>query len=379
MISDIPESLKTNKDIVPYIVRSNELEDINPIVSYYCKIYVLEHILNKKLHKDDKEVEAFTIHLLDDTELMKTSDDDSLTKVLNDKNLSINVVFSFSLKIFNGCIHELNNYTGAKLALVNKIKACLNFMSLTEVFKNDDIDFSSLTGGKYTSYDEFNKFNKDRIKLLKYNLSKLIKDEIEIKGEQDELDQELQRMESEFKEAEDEEPKEAEDETSKEDLPQETLPSLGSPEIKASSEDPPQFIDSEPEEPVTLPGVPHFSPDDDNDIKLPGAPQFLPHDDLSHINKTSAIHVFEPEKDDPQKKEPPKPQSKPQKKPVHGHAPITKEHINSILDRQESMTKAQKHCKFAVSALNYEDLDTAEKEVLQALEMIRLVKQAGTE
>lgn len=66
--ASIPEELKTNKSITPYIIRSIELTQANPVVSYYCKIYVLEYILTNKLHTTSKEIETFTIELLDDTE-----------------------------------------------------------------------------------------------------------------------------------------------------------------------------------------------------------------------------------------------------------------------------------------------------------------------
>lgn len=137
---------------------------------------------------------------------------------------------------------------------------------------------------------------------------------------------------------------------------------------------------------VSLPGVPHFSPETDlDDIKLPGAPKYLPDDDLSTINKTKSIKIFTPEEETTKKTQKqasesktnpdPKPKPKP-KAAIHApHQDITKENIEIILDKQESIAKVQKHCKFAVSALNYEDLGTAEDELIKGLELLRMLKQ----
>ena len=85
---EVPESLKHNKEVFPYIQRSRELEEINPVISYYCKLYALESIISQKL-TSDKLIEPFVIELLDVTEAAKK--DEELNKVLSDKNISVNV------------------------------------------------------------------------------------------------------------------------------------------------------------------------------------------------------------------------------------------------------------------------------------------------
>lgn len=411
MLPEIPEDIKAHKDIYPFILRSNELEDINPIVSYYCKLYVLDHILNNKLHQTSKSIEGFTIGLLDATESIKNSDDEAITKVLQDKTLSLSVLLNFTLKIFSESLQELSQYTGdkyQKVKLIGKFKACLNFLKLLEIFKNDDIDFSKLTNGKVDTYDLFNKVNKDRMKLLKYNLSKLIKDEI--KGDADELDKELEKLKTDGDTKNDQDDAKEEehggiDEEDHGGIDEEDQDDAGDMKLPET----PKFIDEEgdvklPEAPkfiddtsnnesdtnnaeVKLPGAPHFAPDEENsDIKLPGAPKFLPDDDLSHINKNSSIHVFESKPDKPETSSPPpQPPTGPSSRKSSGvgsrasvkpqHPAITKENIGEILDKQELVAKIQKLCKFAISALNYEDLNTAEKELSDGLEMIKRLKQ----
>mmetsp|Transcript_2850 Transcript_2850/g.2772 ORF Transcript_2850/g.2772 Transcript_2850/m.2772 type:complete len:425 (+) Transcript_2850:84-1358(+) len=418
-LESIPPELKNDKSVVPYVSRSVELETINPIISFYCKIYVLEHILSNKLHTKDKEVEKFTVMLLDETEQLKSTEDESLHKVLNDKTLSLSAVMSFAYQLFNQCLQDLQKYDGTtKPQLVSKFKAGLNFMNLLSIFTNssDAIDYSKLTGGKATDSNSFAELNKSKIKLLKFQLSKILKDQVEVhdQGLEAELDRELEHMGDNGTGVEDDAENSSENKTSDNEL---SLP--GAP--KSINEDAsdnelglpgtPKFIDdnnadetnketkhgdksknneTSNDEDISLPQAPHFPPDDeDDDIKLPGAPKFLPDNDLSHINKSSSIQVFPPAKPDDNSKAnhassnsrshgsysipPSKPTKNNQRaNPQHEH--LTKENVSSIVDKAEQISKIQKHAKFAISALNYDDLDTAERELLQGLELLRAVK-----
>ena len=63
--NSIPEELRSDRNVSPYIHRAIELENVEPIISYFNKIYVLEYILNNKIHTRSKSNEEFTIKLLD--------------------------------------------------------------------------------------------------------------------------------------------------------------------------------------------------------------------------------------------------------------------------------------------------------------------------
>lgn len=423
-LESVPQNLKNDKSVVPYVSRAVELESINPIVSFYCKIYVLEHILTNKLHTKDKDVEKFAVMLLDETEQLKGTEDESLHKVLNDKTLSLSAVMSFAYQIFNQCLQDLQRYDGTtKPQLVSKFKAALNFMNLLSIFTNstDVIDYSKLTGGKATDSGSFAELNKSKIKLLKFQLSKILKDEVAVQddGLEAELDRELENMNDDGKDAdgETEDVASADNELGlpgapkfiNEDTKDNELGLPGTPEFindnsnedesngKNTNEDKDRSNDANEDEDISLPKAPHFSPDDDDegeDIKLPGAPKFLPDNDISHINKSSSIQVFPPGKpeDDnksnhassndrshssssnPPSKSAAKAAAKPQKPTPPQHEHLTKENVSSMVSKADQITKIQKHAKFAISALNYEDLDTAERELLQGLELLRAVK-----
>jgi vacuolar protein sorting-associated protein VTA1 len=427
-LASIPESLKTDKSVSSFIARSIEIAGVNPVVSYYCKLYVLEYILSNKLHTTSKDVERFTIELLDETETLKKDSDESVQQALADKSISLSIVLSFSYKLFNSCLETLSNYTRAvnKQALIGKLRATINFLTILSTFVNGDdstIDWKKLTGGKANTAAEFDNLNKEKIKVIKYQLSKLIKNEIPFKDEpndkelEDELDKELAALgdnsetklpgapsflpEEEFpSEKLPETPKFTDDEDNDEFklpgapsfLPEDDnndfnnfkLPSAPK-DLDSSDNDfklpsAPKNLDSgsnsDSEGNVKLPGVPHFPPENsesDSEVKLPGAPKYLPDDDLSHINRNSSIHVFPPD-NEPKAHIPAPVKSIPTKPPTNHHPHLTKENISHIVDKTELINKVQKHAKFAISALNYEDIATAERELLQGLELLRVLK-----
>ena len=41
--NSIPEELRSDRNVSPYIHRAIELENVEPIISYFNKIYVLEY------------------------------------------------------------------------------------------------------------------------------------------------------------------------------------------------------------------------------------------------------------------------------------------------------------------------------------------------
>lgn len=381
---DVPAAVKKDNNITPFISRAAELHSVHPVVSYYCKVYVLEHILTNKLHTTDKEVEAFTIRLLDETELIKNSEEDEdLHKILTDRQLSLNVVFAFVFKLFLSSLEDISNYNGLnKIQLASKLRASINFMTCLKVFTSDgddSLNFSDTTGGSCKDKTEFSTFIKEKLKVLKYQLSRLIKDEIPLKGEEEAL----AKLEEEAKEED-----EAQENQDKEDGDDELVPSeenskADEPSRAKSPAKPEASGTDTPENPFNFPGAPKYDPTsetntDDDEVKLPGAPKFLPDDDVTKINKDSTITVFPPGEPAERKENEKRPEL-PAKRTsstttVKHHEPITKENLKTILDTGEQITQAQKHAKFAISALNYEDIETAEKELLKGLDILRILK-----
>lgn len=390
----IPESLRLNKDVTPFIHRSIELQEANPVVSYYCKIYVIQRILDQQLHASNDEVHAFALSLLDETEKLKRAEDENtLSEVLNSRQLSLNAVFVFAFKIFNSCLEDLQNYDGVSKAKIgSKIKAALNFWSLLLLFyeqNEDQVDYAKTTGGQCLTSEEFIVFCKEKQKTLKYQLSRLIKNEIPVKNDEEELERELEQMTfADGQTSTGDEDDNLNGNENEVELNEETADELQNKITDSDDEDSGVHDNAVNTEEFTLPGAPSFDPGNDleeadDGPKLPGAPKFLPDADITHINKKSSVVMFPPKSPET------KPTSEPKViKSVQTPAPlapkvstskasvahVTKESLNSILDFSEQIAKIQKHAKFAISALNYEDLATAEKELLQGLELLRQAK-----
>lgn len=377
---EAPLSLKAHKQIGPFITRAAELELISPVVSYYCKLHVLELILSLKLHATDKTVELYTISLLDETEAIKndTSEEgEGIRAALNDKNIALSIVMEFAYKLYNSCLEELSQYDGTnRVQLIAKFRACLNFMTLLSVFYNkpdSSIDWAKFSAGKARDNEDFGKMNRDKLKVLKYHLSQLLKDAVPVSKEAErdleaELEREMAAMDTDGGAV-------GNASSDKESLAADASSILPSA---------PKFIDDDDnsaESPqvtpqfdtVKLPGAPHFLPDGGADVELPETPRFLPDSDPTLVPKDATITVFPPSSDQLAKKAPtPKVVAKPAAKPRGGEVgPNFKTpDVSRIVTRSEAIAKIQKHAKFAISALNYEDIRTAKKELQEGLQLL---------
>lgn len=352
----LPLELENDREVAPFISRANELAGVNPIVSYYCLIHVLEHILANKLHTKLKEIERYTMELLDETEALKNSEE--LKEVLENKQLSATAVVLFAYKLFNQCVSD----DGPNV--VAKIRATINFLTVLKVFENNEgIDWEKLTGGKATLGAEFGDANAKRIKMLKVRLMRVLK------AKDKEAEDELEVMLNDEKSVgEDEQP--ASEEGVPKFIDEPALPSTPSnaPALPSPPGSSPSTVEDDNDTP-SLPGVPRNHPDAaESAPNLPLPPEYLP-DEIPPA-KSLAIHVIHRDEARPSSNR--RPLFVPTEKlPA---APVTKETVQTIVDRTDAIAQIQKRAKFAISALNYEDIDTAETELETALQQLRQLK-----
>ncbi|GAW11564.1 hypothetical protein ANO14919_009110 [Xylariales sp. No.14919] len=71
MAANVPPKLKP-AGITPFIVRAVQLESAKPVISYWCYYWVVQQILSKQLHNADEECLQFTTTIMDKLEQMKT-------------------------------------------------------------------------------------------------------------------------------------------------------------------------------------------------------------------------------------------------------------------------------------------------------------------
>lgn len=72
MAATIPAKLKT-ADVQRFATRAAQLEKHRPVVSYWLDYFILQIILNKQLHTTDDEVQTYAIELMDKLEAYKTA------------------------------------------------------------------------------------------------------------------------------------------------------------------------------------------------------------------------------------------------------------------------------------------------------------------
>jgi vacuolar protein sorting-associated protein VTA1 len=72
MAATIPAKLKT-ADVQRFATRAAQLEKYRPVVSYWLEYFVLQIILNKQLHTTDDEVQNYAIELMDKLEAYKSA------------------------------------------------------------------------------------------------------------------------------------------------------------------------------------------------------------------------------------------------------------------------------------------------------------------
>ncbi|KAG9232649.1 Vta1 like-domain-containing protein [Amylocarpus encephaloides] len=82
MAANIPAKLKT-ADLTRFIVRAGQLEKAKPVIAYWCEYWIVNQILSKGLHNGDAETLEYTTTLMDKLEQIK-SDNASNDAIIDD-------------------------------------------------------------------------------------------------------------------------------------------------------------------------------------------------------------------------------------------------------------------------------------------------------
>ncbi|PWY86996.1 DUF605-domain-containing protein [Aspergillus heteromorphus CBS 117.55] len=76
MASNIPASLRS-ADIGRYALRAAQLERVKPVISYWCNFWIVNQIIERGLHTSDDEVKLYTTDLVDKLEEFKSQNADN--------------------------------------------------------------------------------------------------------------------------------------------------------------------------------------------------------------------------------------------------------------------------------------------------------------
>ncbi|OEJ86253.1 Vacuolar protein sorting-associated protein VTA1 [Hanseniaspora osmophila] len=319
-------------------------------VSYYMKLYVIEIILKRGI----EDYKDRAIGFLDDVEGLKKTVDDSANEdegahaIVHDLEGKGKIyVLNFTVTLYNSLLKKQvdleksldenmgHGGLGPVNSLISGFWCCIDlFAMVQETWLKEDIEAAKEVGKK-------TQFGKLMIKKLlvkkKCLIDKIGADEIsgEIQDGQEKpqslkstsISEEKNNSVSEFKPEND----------NQEDVPE-----------NDNKEDVPDFVDEAPE----------TSPEPA--LGLPSAPKFLDDSDKDELQETEIDA----------KQEIPTPS---QAHEEHSK-PLSEQEIMAMMDWATLITKAQKHSKFGISAMNYDDVDTAVTELQQALDILKILK-----
>ncbi|EFW15240.1 hypothetical protein D8B26_004023 [Coccidioides posadasii str. Silveira] len=422
MSTNIPNGLKP-ADINRFATRARQVEKAKPVIWYWCNYWIVNQILSKNLHHSDAECLNFTTGLMDKLEQFKAqhSDNDAVT----DDTAGQAYVEQFGLETF----HRADNAVQANrasLQTADTFQAAATFLELCQIWGQVDPEIAAKI--------KFAKFHALRIaKAVKAgedpNLSNPSPEKMENEGglpmesnspsvekPQDAEMPALRRMRQPSVEEVPDESDSVQRRLAAQSSADESIhPSRSSSRPPAHTENLPQPPSGPPSNipSPTIPGMMNL----DGDLRqrpshlsqatvpdLPAAPSDFPQGSpISGVGTPTnlgappeafpSLNTFQsfPPPAVASHEAPPSPRASspkeferiaharkpsitpstvpPPPKPVPPMPAYTSTTGNSVVD-EDSMAQAQKHARWAVSALNFDDVNTAVKELRNALRLL---------
>lgn len=285
---------------------SKELSTL-PVISYYLKLYAAELILNEK--ERDGEATELVMSLLDDVESFKNEVNDEGTKILlNEKDKALAFVLNLAMSIYNGILVQIQD-DRINDDIGKGLWCCIDLFQCCKHIWADSMDA--------IVKEQCDK----RIKHSKYYLMKLKRGQLQ-----------------------------------SDKKPQETTsePTNSNP-LSEVEDEIPNFVEDLEDQPL-------FEEPKDSEI----AQQHGPSPSLKVDESVEKLKQLEsPEV--PIKLPTPEPIKLESPKPAVRHDVAT---LKEIMSREHRIQKAQRSAKYAISALNYDDIVTAKAELLQAFKLL---------
>lgn len=343
-----------------FLKRSKELEVPKPLASYHCKLYAVQLLLESGAHLETPEAGEEIGTFLNEIEQMKPQLDQ---EIINDKQRAFDYMFAFASSVFSGAFEQIQAHN-VKKSTVLEFRAALDFLSVLNLWPE-------LVSERKSDIDRM-------VKYSKFHCARILK---AYKGNEDPNDyvtpdEEIQLQTQEFKPAAEEEQ-------------DHILPSVPS-DIKEEGTNDTEIVQFTEEHEIDLPSAPENI---EGELGLPTAPVLIkgqknilglptapePSPTQSHIktDPTESQRIISKPPTEP----PQKPYQKPsttttitttkETEPSSGGRVMTRAEVETVWKRDEVIAMAQKKAKFAIGALNYEDIETAINELTQALNLLK--------
>ncbi|KAH8144704.1 uncharacterized protein LAJ45_11298 [Morchella importuna] len=130
-----------------YIRRGNQLRGADPVITYYCYFWAIKHILANSLHTQSRECTTWTTDLMDELERRKAVLDGN--ELLTDEMAAQAYVENFALKIFNNGVQVIDA-NRATSQTADTLLAGATLLEVCQVF--GDLDAETLKKIKYGKF-----------------------------------------------------------------------------------------------------------------------------------------------------------------------------------------------------------------------------------
>ncbi|GMM31620.1 hypothetical protein DAMA08_043650 [Martiniozyma asiatica (nom. inval.)] len=338
--------------------RAEQVKQVQPVVAFNCMLYAAQLLMENGA--PDDEIDAFLSAIeLYKSELVSQSDKFSAT--LKDADKCFGLVLAFATKVFNSAFDHIQSHTSSKTTVLD-FKAAIDFFEVLNLWQD--------------MYDGKREDVQRMIKYSKFHAARIWRALKEGQDPNDYIDPEEEKeLELELSGVATVDTENANQE--------EGLPNLLPDAPTEISTEPPQFVSKSlssdvdlPEAPeqiageLNLPTAPVLIKGQNNSLGLPSAPE----DQSDHSQKKT---MLTPTNATIHEKPPLPPQPKlvstplPTRKTSLSSGVMSREQVEQIWKKDEIIAKAQKKAKFAISALNYEDIETAIKELSDALQLLK--------
>lgn len=354
-----PVPNEIQKLVGPYIRRATELAPYQPLMAYFCELYSAQLILEGQYHTSSPEVAQFTEALLNDIESLKKqlTESDKIAAVISDNGKSYKFVLGFAGMIFKKAEDQVQSHTMTKQT-AQDFRAAIDFYQLLNLWE--------------PLYSADKPAIEKQIKYAKFQCALILK---AYKNGEDPNDYTTAEEEKELEKLEGFEDAEEAVSTPKASSP--TSPSLPKPPSDVPTLPPKPSLSSTAPADIDLPQAPKKI---DGELDMPAAPVLIKGEKNS-LGLPSTPSDPEPAKPKPTKPsvaaEKPAPTSRrtsTARRPSKVEKPMSSEDVNQIWRQEETIAEAQKQARFAISALNYEDVSTAITELEKALDLLNHLK-----
>ncbi|KAJ5617266.1 hypothetical protein N7537_002380 [Penicillium hordei] len=387
MTSNIPAGLRS-ADIGRFAIRAAQIEKAKPVVAYWCNFHIVNQIIERGLHSADDEIKLYTTNLVDKLEQFKVENPENDT--VTDTVAASAYVEQFGLEVFSRAEAAMNANKVTKQT-GDTFLAAATFLELCSIWGPLDPELAGRI--------KFAKFHAVRIvKALKAgedpNATNPVPKQEEVVDDPDvqAFDESVAEQASRPRQASIEEIPDESDRLGRELARKSTLDeSLHPSRTSSMPRGPPEI----PSVPRNAPGSPLQPMDVDETntggLDLPSTPATIGgSSSVPRLPDTpTAFQSFPPPSEEPSVSTPdpasfydtpgpsapipppvapafvPSPAANVQAAP----APYIPSQPSHGLD-DDTVQLAQKHARWAVSALNFDDVDTAIKELRNSLKYL---------